>query len=480
MGGLAAAAILAHRGAEVLVLEAAPEAGGKVGRATRGGVEFDTGPSLMTLPGILDDVLVEAGTSLDQEVSLRRLDPEFRYHYPDGTELDIRDSRKETLESIERAIGEGAARDLDEFLSYAKEVWEVAGPNFIFSEAPSWRTVASLGWSALSSIRSIDPLSTMESAITSRVKSEKLRHILRRFATYVGSDPRQAPATMNCIAWLEIGRGGYGVEGGMYELSRVLRDCASANGATFRFDTRVESLEMVRDRVTGVSTESGTISADLVISNADVSQLSRELIPESRRGDAPKSPDEPSMSGWTAVVKARRRSSEERPAHQVLFPEAYEEEFVDIFERDRAPRDPTVYLCAQEKAHGRTGWEDHEPVFVMANAPPEPVDGQRDAQEWEQLESRVMERAVNAGLLSAEDSIVWKRTPTDLAERFVASRGALYGAASNSAMAAFRRPPNELSGIDGLFLCGGSVHPGGGVPLCLQSGRLAVEKATEA
>jgi 1-hydroxycarotenoid 3,4-desaturase len=336
-----------------------------------------------------------------------------------------------------------------------------------------------MGWSALTSLRSIDPFETMESAIVSRVEDEKLRHILRRFATYVGSDPRQAPATLNCIAWLEIGTGGYGVEGGMHKIAKSLVEVARDRGTTFHFDEPVKSLEMEGNRVTGVRTDDDTLSADIVISNADVSHLSDYLLPENKLDRAPKASEELSMSGWTAVVKARRLSYVDRPAHQVLFPTDYEQEFIDIFQRNQPPSEPTVYLCAQEKAHDREGWERQEPIFIMANAPPEPEEGRRDPAVWDQLADTMLERAVDADLLHPDDEIIWERTPADLAERYPGTRGALYGASSNSPMAAFNRPANEPHRLDGLLLCGGSVHPGGGVPLCLQSGRLAASIALD-
>jgi len=177
------------------------------------------------------------------------------------------------------------------------------------------------------------------------------------------------------------------------------------------------------------------------------------------------------MSGWTAVVKARRR---ERPSHCVLFPERpYRAEFDDIFGQGRPPAEPTVYLCAQEKAHQRTGWADHEAVFVMANAPAEPATGETPAEVWEAFEKTVMKRLVETALLDHDDTIVWRRTPSDLARQYSGSRGSIYGASSNSQFSAFQRPANAIPELKGLYLASGSAHPGGGVPMCLLSGRAA-------
>jgi phytoene dehydrogenase-like protein len=179
------------------------------------------------------------------------------------------------------------------------------------------------------------------------------------------------------------------------------------------------------------------------------------------------------MSGWTAVVKAKRT---DRPAHQVLFPDHdYLNEFSDIFDHDRPPTSPTVYVCAQEKSHGREGWDEHEPVFIMANAPAEPAAGTRNADIWGELESKVMTRLRERGILAKDDQIVWRRTPGKLASTFPGSRGSIYGAASNNQFAAFQRAPNAVKDLPGLYVATGSAHPGGGVPLCMLSGRAAVE-----
>ena len=161
----------------------------------------------------------------------------------------------------------------------------------------------------------------------------------------------------------------------------------------------------------------------------------------------------------------------------MLFPADYGREFSDMFDRNRAPEEPTLYLCAQSLAHGRSGWAEEEPVFAMANAPAEPLDGETGAEAWVALEARMLKRGVDAGLLSAGDAVVWRRSPRELAATFPDTRGALYGAASNDRFAAFRRPANSAPQLDGLFLASGSAHPGGGLPLCALSGRRAAIEA---
>jgi 1-hydroxycarotenoid 3,4-desaturase len=475
VGGLAAAVALAARGVRVRVLEAGARPGGKLGIATVDGVEVDTGPSVLTLPDTLDRTFRLAGSSLADELELREPSPAFRYLYPDGTELDVHPRAEETLASVARTLGPAAADELARFLAYAGRIWAAAAPHFVYGAAPSIGALARGGPASLALLPRIDPLRTMFGAIRARVRDERLRWLLARYATYNGSDVRRAPATLNCIAHVELAMGGYGVRGGMYEVVRALVRCAERLGVEIECGARVERILLRHGAVAGVRTMDGREHrADAVVGNADAAHVLGELVDADRR--ARSSPAPPSTSGWVGILRARRRTGEAaRIAHTVLFPRAYLDEFADLFDRGRPPREPTVYLCAQEAAHGRGGWAEHEPVFVMANAPAEPADGARPAEAWDALCGTVLARLDAAGLRAPGDELVWERTPGDLAAQFPGSRGSIYGAASNSPFAAFRRPANRVAGVRGLYLASGSAHPGGGVPLCVLSGHAAAD-----
>jgi phytoene desaturase len=479
MGGLSAAIRLAGLGLEVDVLEAGCRAGGKAGIEVIDGVAVDTGPSVLTMPDAFDRVLEPAGTRLRDEVVLRELNPGFRYRYPDGTVLDVYHRAAETIESVRSALGPTAASELTRFLLRAGRIWEAAAPSFVYGPAPTVGGMVAHGWRGLRMLATIDPLSRMQGAIASQVRDERLRWLLWRYATYNGSDVRRAPATLNCIAHVELSLGGYGVQGGMYALVEALERVARRLGVRFHYDTPVASILTVDGHATGVAlTDGRELDADLVVANADAAHVRDQLLIAGSRSGIP-TQSAPSMSAWTAILRARRPEGEPRIPHEVIFPARYQDEFVDIFDRDRPPADPTVYLCAQEPCHGRPGWAEHEPVFVMANAPAEPTAGPRPDEVWTRLERAVLASARGAGLAGPDDAVIWRRTPADLARRFVGSRGGIYGAASNSLSAAFRRAPNRVPGVRGLYLASGSAHPGGGVPMAALSGVAAAVAVAE-
>ncbi len=472
-GGLSAAITLAARGRRVLAVEAQDRPGGKAGVETVDGVTFDTGPSVLTLPHVFQELIASAGLDPAAELRLRRATPSFRYLYPDGTSVDVHHELDDTLESVSAALGRPAARELDDFMRYAAKIWDAAAPVFVFGPAPNVSSILGRGLAALSAMVKIDPFNDMRSAIRQRVRSPHLRMLLSRYATYNGSDVRRAPATLNCIAHVELALGGWGVEGGIGALIEALVRAAENLGVVFRYGEPVRELLLERGAARGVRTDEGSYAARVVVMNADVAHVVRDLIPM-RTEHGIRTSSAPSMSGYNVVLRARRRH---RVPHTVLFPEDYAAEFVDIFDRDRPPADPTVYLCAQEACHGRRGWQEHEPLFVMANAPPEPAEGERPSEVWRELRTVVARRLLGAGLIDADDGVVWERTPTDLARVFPGSRGAIYGGSSNGMMAAFQRPENTVANVPGLYLASGSAHPGGGLPLAAQSGCEAARAA---
>ncbi len=472
IGGLAAALALAARGLPVRVLEAGPRPGGKAGVVELDGVVVDTGPSVLTLPEVFGRLFARAGLRFEDMVGLRALDPGFRYRYPDGCVIEVAHDPQDTLARVRSTLGPRAEAELASFLDYSRRIWDAAAPNFVLGPAPTWAAMAGLALRRPRALLAVDPMRRMAGGIDRHIREPHLRTLLRRYATYNGSDPRRAPATLNCIAHVELALGGFGIEGGIHALVDALVEAIGSRGGVIECGTAVERVLVESGTAVGVALAGGgQRRGRAVVVNADVGWLRDGALPEAAR-HLPAAAT-PSMSGWTGVLRAARRV--DRFPHEVLFPADYDAEFADIVDRDRPPAEPTVYLCAQERCHGITGWADAEPVFVMTNAPAEPAAGTSAPETWGTLETVVQQRLRDAELWADGDSLMWRRTPTELAAEFPGSRGAIYGAASNDPLAAFKRPPNRVRGIPGLYLASGSAHPGGGLPMVALSGLAAAD-----
>lgn len=472
LGGISAAIHLAAKGLSVEVFEAQSTPGGKAAQVCLDGVWADTGPSVLTMPHTLDELLRIGGTSLDEAIKLIEPTPSFRYDYTDGCIIDVYPKLEDTLDEVEKKLGKKHKVEFETFLSYAKNIWNASAPHFLYGPAPTWASMIQLAFRHFSLITKVDPLRSMNKAIYTYISSPHLRMLLQRYATYNGSDPRVAPATLNCIAHVELALGGFGVQGGIHTIISTLVDCAQKLGVRFHFNTHVQKIILEKKIVKGIILNDGsTIRANNIVSNTDSAFLKHQLLPAQQH--TIRIPQPFSMSGWTGIFRAK--DNIERVAHTVVFPENYQQEFSDIFDKNIPPRDPTVYLCAQSTCHHRKGWSNAQPVFAMINTPPEPPNNPSSKYQWQDVQNKVESILIHRKWKNKEDRFLWTRTPTELALQYPGSRGAIYGASSNNRFAAFTRPPNSIPQISGLYLASGSAHPGGGMPLALLSGKAAGE-----
>ncbi len=466
IGSMCAAAILGAHGLNVELFEAAERLGGKAGELTINGLAFDTGPSVLTLPHVFEEIFTPLGMSFAEEVSLTEPSPAFRYIYPDGLALDVFANLEQTFDSVRSALGSESARQLQSYMRNVARIWEVAAPQFVFQDAPSVRRLILSGPRAWAASLRIDAFSTMAKVIDQTVSEPHLRTLLKRYATYNGSDPRQAPGTLGCIAHVELALGGFGVRGGLHRLVEALGRALDRAGVRVRCGTPVEKILSNGGNVTGVRLRTGEqILSKRIIFGGDAAALSAGLV-DAYPQSGPRG--ERSMSAHTAVFRAKR--DPQRVAHTVVFPSNYDEEFADIFDRKRGPLEPTLYLCDQSACHERPSCDGDVAVFAMINAPA--TSSNYDGNDRDRVLSRMQSIIEKEKLFSERYECLWWRTPRDLAERFTDSDGSIYGSSSNHMRAAFQRPANR-SPLSGLYLASGSAHPGGGVPMVAQSGKLA-------
>ncbi|MGQ9491552.1 MAG: phytoene desaturase family protein [Anaerolineae bacterium] len=495
IGGLSAAIRLAAAGQQVTVVEKNSHVGGKMGEVRREGFRWDTGPSVITMRPVFEELFQAAGRRLEEYIELLPVEPLTRYFYGDGTVLDATRDLARMVEQIRRLDAHDVEGYLA-YLSYVARLHRVTGPAFIYGAPPTWRTVTQV---APADALRLEPWLTMDAAIRRYVRSPHLRQLLGRFATYVGGSPFRAPATLNVIAHVELNEGIWYPRGGVYAIAAGLERLARELGVTIRTGCAVARIHVPGTseapglsgplQATGVVLADGErIAADAVLSNVDVAHtltnlLPREAVDLGRLRRLTRA--EPSCSGFILLLGVRGEFPQ-LAQHNIFFSSDYPREFDDIFRRGVPPDEPTVYVAITSKADPGHAPPGHENWFVLVNAPAigqERVGSageRRQPWDWEQekapYRNRVLATLARFGLDVRQRIVVEEIfTPADLARQTGSWRGALYGASPNNMLAAFRRPPVRDPRVVGLYYAGGTTHPGGGVPMVVLSGRLAAK-----
>lgn len=468
IGGMATAIRLAAAGHPVTVFEQSDRPGGKMHLVESGGFRWDTGPSVITMRHVFEDLFAAAGRSLDDYLTLEPANPLTRYFYPDGTVLDATSDLAEMARQIERIEPKDVEGYLA-YLAYAARIHRITGPQFIYGQPPTLTSM--LLNTPIREWLQVDPLRTMQQAIESFVESPKLRQLLGRFATYVGSSPWQAPATLNVISHVELTGGVYYPRGGIYMIADAMFRLAHELGVQFELGCSVESILVKDGTVQGVQVNGEHIRSGTVVANVDVTTVYERLLPDG----VAKTPEliEPSCSGYVMLLGVEG-DYPELAHHNIFFSADYRREFTEIFKQGVPPSDPTVYVAITSKTDPDHALAGHENWFILVNAPA--LGPQFD---WHSHRNAYRETVLGtlkrfgydiADNIRAEHIL----TPIELAERSGAYRGALYGPSSNSAMSAFKRPHNR-SPVKGLYFAGGTTHPGGGVPMVTLSGKVVAD-----
>ncbi|MGW0161893.1 phytoene desaturase family protein [Mycobacterium sp. NPDC003323] len=471
LGGLAAAARLGAAGHTVTVYESADTVGGKLGLIERDGFTFDTGPSLLTLPAVLQQVFSDTGDPL--ELPLSAVDPACSYTFGDGTTLTLPHDAAEVPAALDAALGPGTGAGWQRVHDRSRRLWELVGEPVL--RRPISLTAMARMSTRPADLRVVAPWLTIDGLGRRMLPDPRLRTWLNRYATYSGSDPRRTPAVLSVTAFVEQEFGAWYVPGGLRRIVAALAQRCGELGVEVRTATPVESV-LVRDgRAAGVRVHGREVAADVVVSNADAAVLYDRLLPPGTvRGAQRRARRTPrSMAGFAMLLGLTGR--EPGPAHRVYFPADYDAEFDAIFGRRPAPvADPTVYVHAPDDPALRPD-DDSEGWFVLVNAPAhDPAHGV----DWdapglgERYAHHILDVLATRGA-DVRDRIrfVETVTPADLQRRAGAPGGAIYGTASHGPRAALRRPANR-SPLSGLYLVGGSAHPGGGIPLVLMSAEI--------
>jgi 1-hydroxycarotenoid 3,4-desaturase len=474
VGGLVAALLLARQGVAVTLVEKEGVPGGKMRRIEVGGAGIDSGPTVFTMRWIFEAIFADAGESLEAHLKLTPLALLARHAWGAQQRLDLFADRAASIDAVGRFAGADEARRFAGFCDQAARVYRALEGPFIRSARPTLvGMMGGLGPRGVAALAGLGPFFTLWRALSRHFGDPRLRQLFGRYATYCGSSPFSAPATLMLVAQVEMD-GVWAIEGGMAALARALAGIAEKNGACLRMASACGAI-LVRDgRACGVRLASGEVlEADAVVFNGDVGALCAGYLgAEVRDAVAPVAPAARSLSALTWSIHARSAGFP-LSYHNVFFAADYASEFRDIFEHRRLPRSATVYVCAQDRHPGAPAPDGAERLLCLVNAPATGDSGLPDQEEILRCEQATFTHLLQAGLSverSAANSVL--TTPQGFEQLFPATGGALYGQASHGWMAAFRRS-GSASRLPGLILAGGSVHPGPGVPMAAMSGRLA-------
>jgi 1-hydroxycarotenoid 3,4-desaturase len=475
IGGLAAAAVLAHDGMRVTLLERAPSAGGKLRTLDAGGRAVDAGPTVFTLRPWFEALLARVGESLGDHLRLLPLPLLARHAWADGARLDLHADLEATVDAIGAFAGPADASHYRRFCVRSRRIFDALEAPFMRAPRPTPLTlVARAGLSGLPGLLRIAPFARLWRELEHEFDAPRLRQLFGRYATYCGSSPWLAPATLMLVAHAERA-GVWRIDGGMHCLADALARLAQSRGATLRCAAPVARIRVARGRAAGVELADGEhIDADAVLFNGDAAALAQGRLGDAvRTAVAPTDPSQRSLSAltWTGLAQAEGFALAH---HNVFFADDYASEFADLFGTRRLPRAPTVYVCAQDR-DGVAGTAGAERLLCLVNAPAQGDCGGPSLEEIDTCEQATFAHLRRCGL-----ELDWiaptrqRTTPAMFEASFPGTGGALYGQATHGWQASFRRPGSR-SRIEGLFLAGGSVHPGPGLPMAATSGWLAAE-----
>ncbi len=482
IGGLVAALLLASRGFVVTVIESAATPGGKMREVAPGGAKIDAGPTVFTMRWVFDEILQEVGASLVDRLTLRPLEILARHVWRDGATLDLFTDSDRSADAIGDFAGRAEAEGYRQFCKRACAIYDVLRETFIRASRPTPLTlVRRAGLRGLPGLVGISPFTTLWGALGEHFSDQRLRQLFGRYATYCGSSPFTAPATLMLVAHVEK-EGVWLVQGGMHRVAALLADLAQERGAIFHYGRRAKRILVESGRACGLETDDGEIfSADAIVMNGDAAALGAGALGEAAMYAEPRM--QKAARSLSAVTWAMKATTSGFPLahHNVFFSNDYRAEFADIFGRKRLPRAPSIYVCAQDRGddEGQGAKQDAERLLCLINAPPTGDENAISASELLSCEETVFEFLRTCGLeIQRNTGTTIRTTPQDFASLFPATGGALYGRASHGWMASFARPGSRTR-LPGLYLAGGSTHPGPGVPMAAISGRLAAQSVSE-
>ena len=470
IGGLATAIRLAKKGYAVEVFEANDYVGGKLSTFTLGDYRFDAGPSLFTMPQYVDDLFALCGEKPTDFFQYDRKEVACHYFWEDGKRLTAYGDTERFVKEVEAELAVPAAT-LKRYLTRAKKKFDRTRTLFLESSLHKWQTyLRKETLIGIANYFSFEIDTSLNDVNTRQLKEPHLVQFYNRFATYNGSNPYKTPGMMTLVQHLEQHYGTYIPKKGMGEITASLYALAKRMGVGFHLSSPVTEILVENKKAVGVCVKEAKHLADLVVSNMDVVPTYRKLLPNQTQPEKVLSQERSSSA--VIFYWGVGKSFSQLDLHNIFFSDDYAAEFAAIFNTKTLYHDPTIYVNITSKDVPADAPEGKENWFVMINAPHD------TGQDWKAIAEQLREWVIAKLNRNLETDIAplieeeWVMTPDIIAQRTQSYLGALYGASSNDKMAAFLRHPNFSREISNMYFCGGSVHPGGGIPLCLLSAKI--------
>ena len=476
VGGLSAAIELASKGIEIDLIDPNSELGGKIHQTNFNGAMVDTGPTVLTMKWVFESLFNKAGANLSDEIKISKLNIIARHFWSNSEQLDLFADKQKSAEAIAKFSNKEEADKFLSFCNLSSKVFQVLEPGFINSQRPRiTKSGELLGFAGLKLLCSIGPFRSFWYSLSKQFKDPRLQQLFARYSTYVGSSPWSAPSTLMLIPHVEM-TGVWTIQGGMIELTRAMVKLCKKLGVRFH-KNYCEEILTYKGHTSGVRLQDGnSILAENIVFNGDISAITDGLLgPKVKSASKKTQPTNRSLSALTWVVQSQTDGLE-LTRHNVFFNKSYQDEFIDIFKKQQLPLKPTVYLCAQDREDKLTSIKNKlERLFILVNAPPLGDNSKITEMEYKKCQSSAVSLLNKCGLSIKTTPDTWiQKTAVDFHHRYPATGGSLYGTKTHGWLTPFQRQGSR-SKIPGLYLSGGSIHPGPGVPMATISGRLAAE-----
>ncbi|MDP4550076.1 phytoene desaturase family protein [Alkalihalobacillus macyae] len=480
LGGLSAAIRLAADGHNVTILEKNERAGGKLNKRSGQGFNFDTGPSILTMPWVLEKLFSSAGRNVSDYMTIKRIEPQWRTFFEDGAQIDVTSDIAVMLSEVHKR----SEKDYSNFLSYldyCKTMFDLSLKSFYKKSLSGIQDLQKLH--TFKDLLTMNPMKSMSQATEKYLDDKHLQQLFNFFIMYIGSSPYHSPAILSQLVYVQLGLGIYYVEGGMYNIAEGMLKLLDELGVDVQVNTEVAEILTVNKKAAGVKLASGhTMEADLVVSNlegipAHETLLKGEPGAEKVKNDLKKYT--PTVSGLVLLLGVNK-TFDHLEHHNFFFSKDPELEFKQIFDEGIPADDPTVYIGVSSKSDPSQAPEGKENLFVLTHVPP-----LQPGESFEEYRGKyreiVLDKLERMGMTGLRESIEFEYQfiPDDIRDLYGSNGGSIYGVATDRKVNGGFKIPSRSSLVDNLYFVGGSTHPGGGVPMVTLSGQLTADLIAE-